>query len=140
MGVFEDILVKAKSAAEVVKEKTGKFVDVSKLNFRLSEAKSELRNEFEEFGKIVYRLEKSGKKDENLIKSKIETIDSLMAQLEELKKEVARMKNKAICKSCEKENETDAVFCSRCGGNLSIPQNLKEENDDFEEYDDKQNV
>ena len=34
MGVFEDILVKAKGAVDALGEKAGQFVDVSKLNIK----------------------------------------------------------------------------------------------------------
>ena len=41
MGVFEDILVKAKAAADAITEKAGQYVDVSKLNIKLAERKGD---------------------------------------------------------------------------------------------------
>ena len=61
MGVFEDIFVKAKGAVDAIGEKAGQYVGVSKLNIRLAELKNDLKNEYENLGKIVYKCNKTAK-------------------------------------------------------------------------------
>ena len=58
MGVFEDILVKARGAVDALGEKAGQFVDVSKLNIKHAELKADLKKEFESLGKMIYNCEK----------------------------------------------------------------------------------
>ncbi len=138
MGVFEDIFVKAKVAVDALGEKAGQFVDVSKLNIKLAELKADLRTEFENLGKTAYHSEKNGADLKESIKSGIAQIDNISLQIEELKKQIASMKNKILCKSCGNQNEEDSSYCAKCGESLSdsAANPVKNEEDDFTEFDD----
>ncbi len=138
MGVFEDIFVKAKVAVDALGEKAGQFVDVSKLNIKLAELKSDLKAEFENLGKTVYHSEKNDSDIESEIRSGIAQIDNLNLQIEELKKQIASMKNKILCKSCGSQNEEGSSYCTKCGESLSNSSEspAKDEQDDFTEFDD----
>lgn len=138
MGVFEDLFVKAKGAVDAIGEKAGQYVDVSKLNIRLMELKSDLKNEYENLGKMVYKYSKSGEDGKSEVNVSIAQIDNISLRIEELKKQIATIKNKVLCKSCEHLNEQDSVFCAKCGQklvkqdeNVEIPKD-----DDFEDFDD----
>lgn len=147
MGMFEDIFVKAKGAVDAIGEKAGQYVDVSKLNIRLAELKNDLKNEYENLGKIVYNCNKSGEDSKSQINISVAQIDNMILRIEELKNQVATLKNKVLCKSCEHLNEKDSVYCAKCGEKLLKPDgndaksNSKEKTadepaDDFEEFDD----
>lgn len=115
MGMFEDVLAKTKAVLGQMGEKAGQFVDTSKLNIKLAEMKNDLNAEYENLGKLLYRAKKEGTADEAGMNYSIAQIDSFNIQIEELKKQIAAMKNKVLCSACGQTNETDAVFCSKCG-------------------------
>ncbi len=141
MGMFEDIFVKAKGAVDAIGEKAGQYVDVSKLNIRLMELKSDLKSEYENLGKTVYNCNKNGEDGTSEINVSVAQIDNISLRIEELKKQIATLKNKVLCKSCEHLNEQDSVFCAKCGQKLSKqknsdPQKTETAEDDFEDFDD----
>ncbi len=138
MGVFEDIFVKAKAAADAITEKAGQYVDVSKLNIKLAELKGDLKSEFEILGKTVYELRKNGSDSKAGIDSSIAQIENITIQIEELKKQIAAIKNKVICKACGHQNDMEALYCAKCGEKLikaDKGDNTLKEDDDFSEFD-----
>lgn len=136
MAVFEDIFIKAKGAVDALGEKAGQFVDVSKLNIKTAELKSDLKNEYEALGKTVYNCEKNHIDSTSEIANASLRIDSIYMQIEELKKQVARMKNKVICKECGNANNVCDSYCGKCGKELKSTQNnSSEETDDFSEFE-----
>ena len=50
MGVLEDVVVNAKSAAETVGREAGRLVDLSKLRFTASDIQREMAKEYETLG------------------------------------------------------------------------------------------
>ena len=136
MGVFEDILVKAKGAVDALGERAGQFVDVSKLNIKTAELKSDLKSEYEALGKTVYNCEKNHIDSASEIANAVVRIDSIYMQIEELKKQVAKMKNKVFCKECGSANDLGDSFCGKCGKELRDSFNKPlEEADDFSEFE-----
>ena len=99
MGIFENFFMKAKGAVDALGEKAGQFVDVSKLNIRVAELKSDLK-------------------------------------IEELKKQIAEMKNKVICKFCSGANENNAIYCGKCGKKLDTTASKAKDEDDFSDFED----
>lgn len=137
MGVLEDIFVKAKAAAGALGEKAGQYVDVSKLNIKLAEFKSDLKSEFENLGKIVYQSEKNEVENRAGINAGVAQIDNITLQIEELKKQIASIKNKVLCNACGSQNEVDSVYCAKCGEKLSEnSKSVEIEEDDFSDFDD----
>ena len=141
MKSFEELISKARGAVDVIGEKAGQFVDVSKLNLKVMDTKSQIRSEFESLGRLVYENfgEELENKDE--VKSQVDYIKELYTQLEKYKTQIAFMKNKILCKSCGNHNEVGSLYCAKCGANLKqdgqpiIPEDSLE-NDDFAEFDD----
>ncbi|MBR0423478.1 MAG: zinc ribbon domain-containing protein [Clostridia bacterium] len=138
MGMFENFFMKAKGAVDALGEKAGQFVDVSKLNIRVAELKSDLKNEFESLGKTVYNCEKNHIDAAQETNTFVSNIDNIYIQIEELKKQIAEMKNKVICKFCNSANENNAIYCGKCGKKLdnAIAESSKDEDDDFSEFED----
>ena len=136
MGVFEDIFVKAKGAVDALGEKAGQFVDVSKLNIKMAELRSDLKNEYEALGKTVYNCEKNHIDSASEITNASLRIDSIYMQIEELKKQVAKMKNKVLCKECGNANNVNDSYCVKCGKELkNACSEPLEETDDFSEFE-----
>lgn len=137
MGILEDFFVKAKVAVDTLGEKAGQLVDVSKLNIKMAELKNDMKNEYANLGKAVYKAKKEQIDDDVTINYEVAQIDNLNLQIEELKKQIATMKNKILCKTCGQPNETGSVYCSKCGGELRESAVEKQDGiDDFKDFDD----
>ena len=54
MGIFDDVVINAKSAAEAVGRKAGQIVDVSKLRIGAAEVNAEITKRYESLGQYVY--------------------------------------------------------------------------------------
>lgn len=142
MKAFEEFISKAKGAVDVIGEKAGQLVDVSKQNLKLMDLKSQLKSEFEALGKVVY--ENYGKNnDEDLeLASRIQSIKLITEEIEKLKMQIAFTKNKILCKSCGYNNEIGSLYCAKCGENLKkggspiIEEEKNDPDDDFVEFDD----
>lgn len=120
MGLFEDMFIKAKDTANNIGLKAGKIVDVSKLNLELAETKSHLKSKFENIGKILYSSTKNGEFSSDSVENEIKEIDTIYYRIESIKKEIALLKNKIVCKTCGSENSFDALYCNKCGHTLEI--------------------
>lgn len=141
MKPFEEFISRAKGAVDVIGEKAGQLVDVSKLNLKLIELKSELKSEFEELGRIVYDSNEEKITGNQKITTQIQTIKQLTQDIEKLKTQIAFAKNKVLCKSCGHHNEIESSYCAKCGGILKSEEGKSEEEsleleDDFAEFDD----
>ncbi len=129
MGLLEEIFVKAKGAANNIGMKAGKTVDVYKLSIELSEVKIQLKAKFENIGKAVYDSMKAGDSivESEALESEIREIDELYCRAESLKKEIAILKDKSICKACGAVNSADGLYCNKCGHALEIRCTCKAE-------------
>ena len=119
MGLFEDILCKTKSAVDMVGEKAGYFVDVSKLTMNLAELKSARKKKFESLGENFYlsQTENSTENNSNF-SNVISEISELNKKIEKLNQEIAKIKNKLVCKKCGNNNSQNSEYCCKCGEHL----------------------
>lgn len=118
MGVFEDVIVKAKGAADAAGKKTGEIVELSRLKFSLSEFDQKINGEYRELGKIVYTSAKDNADCTEFVKTKAEKIDSLFCDREKLQSRINEMMRKKPCPECQYENPESALFCQKCGTKL----------------------
>ena len=77
MGLFEDVVVNAKSAVSVVGKKAGQIVDISKLRFNAAEINNEISKRFESLGRVVYDGEKTENNASELVAECVKAIDEL---------------------------------------------------------------
>ena len=80
MGVFDDVITNAKSAAQTVGKVAGQFVDMSKLRLNLAELNGEINKRYQELGQFIYEAKKAGEADEVELAEKIAVLDELYAQ------------------------------------------------------------
>ncbi len=118
MGVFDDVVVNAKSAANAVGKKAEKVVDISKIRFAISDVKKEISSKMESLGFYVYESVKDDDFTVESLAEKRAEIDELYTQLESLKAQLATAKNKIRCPECSFDNSKEAVFCMKCGTKL----------------------
>lgn len=119
MGLFEDVVVNAKTAVNVVGKKAGQIVDVSKLRISAADLSNEISKKYEALGRAVYEAEKAGRDVSNLVNENAAEIDDLSEQLCAVNRQIAAVRERLICKNCGQENAQGAVYCSKCGQKLS---------------------
>lgn len=127
MGILDDVVVNAKSAAQTVGKMAGQFVDMSKLRINLSELNGEINRRYQELGQFIYEAKKAGTADETELGEKIAGLDDLYAQLTAVSAQLAALQNKVTCPCCGKQMEIDATFCSHCGMKLTKDEAPAEE-------------
>ncbi len=126
MGFIDDVVVNAKSAAEIVGKTAGKIVDVSKLKINLAEVNSEIKEGYENLGKYVYEHLRTQLSDDAEATAKMVGIDNLNEQAESIKKELMDKQNKVSCPQCGKLSPIGVSFCSDCGAKLVTEPEVSE--------------
>lgn len=139
MGIFEDVVINAKSALNVVGKKAGEIVDVSKLKINAVELQNKISKEYENLGKCVYEAYKKNKDLTQCTPKHIKIIDSIKKELDEANEKIASMKKKVRCKKCGFVNLEDAVYCCKCGDKFEKDHDEEELSETDETYESDDN-
>ena len=118
MGILDDVVINAKSAAEAVGKKAGQLVDVSKLRINVAEVNAEISKRYEALGEYVYENCRALLAEEAECVGKMAEIDELANQRDVLTKELVDKQNKVVCPNCGKHSPITAQYCSSCGAKL----------------------
>lgn len=119
MGLFEDVVVNAKSAVDVVGKKASQIVDVSKLRINAADLNNEISKRFESLGRVIYDAKKTENDSSELVDECIAAIDDLYEQLDAVNEQISAIRSKTVCRICGEENPADAAFCNKCGNKLT---------------------
>jgi len=119
MGIIEDVVENAKTAAAFVGKKAEDLGNISKLKFTESHLSEEIKRKFQLLGQLTYdqALKESTEHDSKSWEI-IEDLKRLHEELAAVRNIITGLKNKAVCKCCGKKLEKDAAFCSKCGGKV----------------------
>lgn len=126
MGILDDVVINAKSAAEAVGRKAGQLVDVSKLRIGAAEVNSEITKRYETLGQYVYDNCRDALSADPEAVGKMTEIDELKAQAAAIAKELSDKQNKLVCPTCGKQCSNTASFCSACGAKLTVEISVEE--------------
>ena len=128
MGIIDDVVVNAKSAAESVGKTASMWMDVSKLKINMSELNGEIVKKKQLLGEYVYDLCHDSALGNPEISGKIAEIDELVEQVNLIGKSLLDRQNKTVCTVCGRTSPTSALFCSGCGAKLErmVPPAAKE--------------
>lgn len=118
MGILDDLMVNAKSAAEVLSKKTGQLVDASKLKWAQVELNNALRSKYETLGQYVAENWGDALSGSEELAAQLSEINELKEQLAVLNKDLNDKSNKVVCPVCGKASSSTAAFCSVCGAKL----------------------
>lgn len=118
MGVFEEVVINAKTAAATVGKKAERLVDISKLRLNSAELENEITKKYEALGRFVYDSIKADTSVKGLLEEHVEEIDALYQKLDEVNEKINTLRKKAPCPVCGCQNEENALFCSHCGVKL----------------------
>lgn len=115
-----------------VLEKTNSFVNQTKLKFSISEAENKIKDVYAEIGKCVYENYHNTGVVVDGTEEKISKIDDIYDEIAELKKQLSELKDGEKCPSCGEYNDSDDLFCSKCGAKIKS----EDENGGSYSYDD----
>lgn len=132
MGVFEDVVVRAKAVAESAGKKASEVMEVQKLKVTAAQIESEIKSKYEVLGKLTYHSEKEGKCCKEACKTLAEDIEQLQAQLAVIKEKIYRLKNIVCCPNCRAINAKDAIYCNKCGTRMVPAPCVKKDEQDEE--------
>lgn len=118
MTVFDDVLSRARALAKTAGEKTGEFVELTKVKMEIADLEREMTSLYEGLGRLVYDGKQSGENVDELVDACIAQLDDQNEHLKELQEKLMESKNVVACKMCGALNENDAVFCNQCGEKL----------------------
>ena len=118
MGILDDVVINARSAAEAVGKKAGQLMDASKLRFSIAEVSAEISKRYEALGQYIVENCRDQLSGDAEIAEKLSQLDELKAQCEALTKELTDKQNKTVCPNCGKRNANTVRFCPNCGTQL----------------------
>lgn len=119
MGLFEDVVINAKSAVDVVGKEAGRIVDISKLRINAADLNNEINKRFESLGRVVYDGRKTENESADLVAECVTAIDELYEQLDAVNDQLLQLSKKTACKVCGEENSQGSNYCNKCGANLN---------------------
>ncbi|HEX3026456.1 MAG TPA: zinc ribbon domain-containing protein [Clostridia bacterium] len=118
MGVFEDVVIKAKTAADYVGNKTGEIVELSKMKVAAAELEGKIEREYCELGREVYEAAKANTDVTEQIGLKTTAIDALKGELAGIYVKLDDLKGHKKCAACGFVNIDEANYCIKCGEKL----------------------
>lgn len=118
MATFEDVVNKAKSAAETAGKKTSDFLEATRLKVDAAEVEKELAYTMEGLGRLLYDEKKTGEDRSTQMEDGIRRADELNARLNELRDQICRVQKAVLCHRCGAANPEDASYCKKCGERL----------------------
>ncbi len=118
-GFMEKFMQHATKTKEVVMQKSGEVAKLTKLKVAIVSAEGKIKDVYTAIGKIVYDAYRNDEGDSEEIEAKCAELDTLHAELEQLKADYAAVRNLKVCEDCHAENAEDATYCAKCGAVLA---------------------
>ena len=124
MANINEFIHTAKELADLAGKKAGEAVEVSKLKINHIKINGELQKAYEKLGAFVYKYQKNGENNDELIHMCVQEIVDLLSALEENEQKINETRHKIKCVECGAINDVQAAFCAKCGAKL--PQESEE--------------
>lgn len=118
---IDDVVIKAKQAANTAAQKTEKVVNLSKLKLECAKTHGEINTAYEKLGRSFYQMRKGGYQNDELIDSLSNQLDTLHEREKVLKQEISALRNVLTCSVCSHANPKESLYCGQCGAKLHEP-------------------
>lgn len=112
-----------------VADKSGKFIEDTKLKINVSDKEAEIFKIYEVIGKTVYDSYKSGEDVGKIFTKECKKIDKMLSEIEEMNKKMLFNKGMRTCDGCGEVIEITNTFCANCGLKQK-PVKIKEDKKD----------
>lgn len=119
MGLFENAVMTARSAAKTVGKKAEEVLDLSKRKLAISELDSKLEDAYCALGEVYYRVLKEETLADDDAQKLVSEIDEIKSQIETEREELAKLTKKSVCPACGADCDENSSFCGKCGARLS---------------------
>ncbi len=117
-GFIDEFLFMAKSAADVASKKTGEVVEIGKLRYQIKQAEWDLEKAYAKLGAIAYESRRGGDDLDDALALAVKEIDEIKQKSAEMEEALRAFKKVKKCPKCGQENESNALYCIRCGAPL----------------------
>lgn len=116
MGFFEDLGSKVSTAGNEAYKAAKELAGTGKLGLKIAEEESKLQDLFELLGRAVYDAKRHDREED--LTEAIEEIRAKEEEIAALRNDMARRRNKKICKNCGARSSDKNAFCPVCGEKL----------------------
>lgn len=126
MSFFDKLKKQVVEVGQTTAQKTKDIAEIVKLTSDVSEEEKKIKAAYEKMGELYFNL--NAEKAEGDFAPFVEAVNSSKAKLEELKKELSKLKGVKQCEVCGKEIKAEDTFCSGCGSEVKKDvEEVKEE-------------
>lgn len=115
MTIFKTIKEMATKTAKDAVKFSGDAVEYTKLNYKLSELKDDLKETYAQIGMLVYQSSGSEDTDKEKIEELYARVAELNDEIEILTSSINAMSSRKICASCGAKMPAESNFCPKCG-------------------------
>lgn len=92
--LFDEIVLRARSAADVAGKKTSEVMETSKLKYQVKQVSWDIEKAYAKLGAIVYEAKKSGENFDDLVDMAVEEIGRLNRRYDDLERKIMNVKNR----------------------------------------------
>lgn len=116
MDFIDDVVQKAQQTGKYIADKADHVVDYVTLEYKASSIRGKIDRQYKELGMLYYRISQTQSEDCGELQEKIDTLHSLLCELNAVQEDMAKYKN--ICPECKTKNPAKSEYCSKCGTKL----------------------
>ena len=121
MGIFDGLGKNISSAASNAAQKTKEVAETAKINMSINGKESDIKQTYTTMGEMLY----TKYREETLPSELAElcaNIDSIKAEIADLKQRIIVLRKIVICPGCGIENSDTSKFCVQCGATLKVDE------------------
>ena len=115
MEIFEKLGSAFNSTSSMVKKKAEDLAESARLSSRLNAQQEERRRLLQELGEKCFSQEKG-----NPVPAFAELVQRLNETEEKIQAQLLKLKHQRTCPQCGASVDSNAAFCSACGGQLPL--------------------
>ncbi|MBE6762323.1 MAG: zinc ribbon domain-containing protein [Ruminococcaceae bacterium] len=115
MDAFDKTVQKAKDVFDIAINKTGEFVNVSKLKISVSSLNNKLEKAYARLGKIQFKALKDANIENVEIASTVAEIKHIRSEIKTLLDQIDELEGKSTCPKCGCKVPAKSAFCNNCG-------------------------
>ena len=94
--ILDDVIIKAKAAADVAGKKTSEVVEYGKLKYKTKQAAWDIEKSYAKLGALVYEARKSEENFDDAVVLAMDELDILNAKLDDLEEKLAEAKRDVV--------------------------------------------